>query len=146
MFSHKNISWIIQYDITQYECIPYLINNNQVMYDKSDSGIHLRKYVHASLALWHNYKWASAKVLQVFGRDFIAPLFHQLFPDRSIDISSMSHSMVTTLLSYMRLSFSSFRDVLRIQYENTNPGSLKWTQLNNLWHLLEYFIPVVIMY
>ena len=59
------------------------------MYDKSNSGIHLRKYVHASLALWHNYKWASAKLLQVFGRDFIAPLFHQIFPDRSIDISSM---------------------------------------------------------
>ena len=115
------------------------------MYDKSNSGIHLRKYVHASLALWHNYKWASAKLLQVFGRDFIAPLFHQIFPDRSIDISSMSHSMISTLLSYMRLSFPSFRDDLKNQYENANHGSLKWTQLNNMWHLLEYFIPVVMI-
>ena len=113
------------------------------MYDKSGHGRFLRKYVHLSLALWHNFKWASSRIIQVFGRDFIAPLFHQIWPDRMIDIKNMSHSATTTILSYMRLSYPSFKNELKEQMQTDNLSNPKTILLRNLWYLMEYFIPVV---
>lgn len=113
------------------------------MYDRSGHGRYLRKYVHLSLALWHNFKWASSRIIQVFGRDFIAPLFHQIWPDRTIDIKNMSHSATTTILSYMRLSYPSFKSELKEQMQTENLSNPKTILLRNLWYLMEYFIPVV---
>jgi len=113
------------------------------MYDKSNTGVHLRKYVHVSLALWHNYKWATAKLFKVFGRDFIGPFFHRLFPDTAIDLTNFNHSSATTILSYMRLSFPHFKDELEQTMTLPSLTGRAKIDLTNLWHLLNYFIPVV---
>ena len=63
---------------------------SQILYDKNGAGIHLRKYVGWSLAWWHNYKWATYRIMHVFAVDFIGPLFHNLFPDRNFDVKKMS--------------------------------------------------------
>ena len=120
--------------------------HTQVMYDKSGSGKTLRQYVHVSLALWHNYKWATGKILSVFGADFIAPFFHDLFPDKTIDTNNMSHSACTTLLSYMRLSYSSFRQQLINEMNSSVLSASARKNLSNLFHLFEFFIPVVSLY
>ena len=118
----------------------------QVLYDKSDAGQYLRKYCHVSLALWHNYKWATSKILYVFGRDFIAPYFHTLFPDRFINITNMSHSQTVTLLSYMRLSYPSFREELKNAVDNDTIRGRRKINIANMYCLFEYCIPVVIIF
>ena len=112
------------------------------MYDKSDSGKSLRKYVHVCLAMWHNFKWASLKIVEVFGRDFIAPLFHQIWPDKMIDIKNISLSSATTILSYLRLSYPSFKENLMQSLSNADITAPNKRLLKNLWSLMEFFIPV----
>ena len=99
-----------------------------------------------SLAWWHNYKWATYRIMSVFGVDFIAPLFHNLFPDRSFDVKKMSVPAATAILSYIRLSYTSVKPELdaAIALGNTvNPTFM--ILLLNLRDLFEYFIPVVSM-
>lgn len=97
-----------------------------------------------SLAWWHNYKWATYRILTVFGVDFIGPLFHNLFPDRSFDVKKMSVPAATAILSYIRLSYKSVKPELdaAISLGNSvNPTFM--ILLLNLRDLFEYFIPVV---
>ena len=113
------------------------------MYYKSNVGQHLRKYIGVHLAPWHNYKWASIMIIKIFGRDFIGPFFHRLFPNHAFDMNKMKFPAVCTLLSYMRLSYPSFRDQL-MEAKNTDGLSVRATTLlNNMWSMFEYFIPVV---
>ena len=113
------------------------------MYDKSDVGQHLRKYVGVHLAPWHNYKWACIMIMKIFGRDFIGPFYHRLFPNHAFDLNKMKFPAVCTLLSYMRLSYPSFRAQL-MEAKNTEGLPVRVTTLlNNMWSMFEYFIPVV---
>ena len=96
-----------------------------------------------SLAWWHNYKWASFRILYVFWSDFIAPFYHRLYPDQTFDIKKMSFPSVTTLLSYIRLSYPLFRADLIEQMENKTLSVRSKTLLDNLYSLCEYFIPTV---
>ena len=116
----------------------------QILYDKNGAGVHLRKYMGWSLAWWHNYKWSTYRIMSVFGVDFIGPLFHTLFPDRSFDVKKMSVPSATAILSYIRLSYPEVKDVLD---EAIKLGNLlhptQMTLLLNLRDLFEYFIPTV---
>ena len=113
------------------------------MYDKSNVGQHLRKYVGVHLAPWHNYKWASVMIIKVFGRDFVGPFFHRLFPNHAFDINKMKFPAVCTLLSYMRLSYPAFSSQLREAIESEDLTIRSKTLLTNLRSMFEYFIPVV---
>lgn len=116
----------------------------QLFYDQNDTGKHLRKYTGWSLAWWHNYKWATYRILLVFGPDLIGPLFHRIFPDRSFDARKMSVPSATAVLSYIRLSYSSVKDDLDAAIKLGNaimPNQM--IMLMNLRDLFEYFIPTV---
>ena len=99
-----------------------------------------------SLVWWHNYKWATYRIMSVFGVDFIAPLFHNLFPDRSFDVKKMSVPAATAILSYIRLSYTAVKPELDAAIalgNSVNPTFM--VLLLNLRDLFEYFIPVVSM-
>lgn len=114
------------------------------MYDKSGGGVKLRKFMGVSLAWWHNYKWASNKIWSVFSVEFIAPLFHHLFPSKQFRVDKASHSQITTILSYIRLSYPSFKDKLDALMETSDMMTVRQRSLlQNLQDLCEYFIPVV---
>ena len=116
----------------------------QIMYDKNNAGQHLRKHVGASLAWWHSYKWATFRICVVFGSDFIGPLFHHLFPERSYNVKLMSFPAATAMLSYMRLAYPAIRDELTAALALGNVVSKSClVLLQNLQDLLEYFIPTV---
>ena len=85
----------------------------QIMYDKNNAGQHLRKHVGVSLAWWHSYKWATFRICVVFGSDFIAPLFHHLFPERAFNVKLMPFPAATAILSYTRLAYPAVRDDLK---------------------------------
>ena len=115
-----------------------------MFYDQNDAGKHLRKYTGWSLAWWHNYKWATYRILLVFGPDFLGPLFHRIFPDRQFDCRKMSVPSATAVLSYVRLSYSNVRADLdaAIKLGNAVPPN-QMIMLMNLRDLFEYFIPTV---
>jgi hypothetical protein len=116
----------------------------QTFYDKNDAGTNLRKYTGWSLAWWHNYKWATFRILLVFGPDFIAPLFHRIFPDREFAPRKMSVPSATAILSYIRLSYAAVKPDLDAAIKLGNairPNQM--VLLLNLRDLFEYFIPTV---
>ena len=113
------------------------------MYDRSGAAVHLRKYMGLSLAWWHSYKWATKKILQVFGKDLIAPMFHHLFPDREYAPDKMKLPAMTTYLSYIRLAYPSFRDELGISLSRRDLTARQSHVLQNLSDLCEFFIPAV---
>ena len=115
-----------------------------MFYDKNRAGKHLRNYTGWSLAWWHNYKWATFRILLVYGPDFFAPLFHRLFPDREFNPRKMSVPSATALLSYVRLAYPEVKPYLdnAINLGNAiHPNQM--ALLKNLRDLFEYFIPTV---
>jgi hypothetical protein len=82
--------------------------------------------------------------MSVFGVDFIGPLFHNLFPDRSFDVKKMSVPAATAILSYIRLSYPNVKpdlDAAITLGNRVHPSYM--ILLMNLRDLFEYFIPTV---
>ena len=97
-----------------------------------------------SLAWWHNYKWATYRIMHVFGVDFIAPLFHNLFPDRNFDVKRMSVPSATAILSYIRLSYTNVKadlDAAINMGNSIHPAQM--ILLLNMRDMFEYFITTV---
>ena len=113
------------------------------MYDRSGAGHRLRDYMGVSLAWWHNYKWATKRLLIVFNLDFIAPFFHFLYPSKQFDVMKISHTSATTYLSYIRLAYPRFRNNLKTALDDPVLLPRQRAILQNLFDLCEFFIPVV---
>ena len=82
--------------------------------------------------------------MHVFGVDFIAPLFHNLFPDRNFDVKRMSVPSATAILSYIRLSYTNVKADLDAAINMGNrihPAQM--ILLLNMRDMFEYFIPTV---
>lgn len=116
------------------------------MYDNSQCGLLLRRYMSLSLAWWHNYKWTTKMIIRVFSNDFIMPLFHHLFPDRGFAIDKVGHTALCTYLSYIRLSYPGFREQLNTALRRDGLRDSQRVLLTNLRDLCEFFIPVVIIF
>lgn len=117
---------------------------NQVIYDKSGVGRKLGMYTGISLAWWHNYKWVSKRILIVFANDFLAPVFHTLFPDKEFSSMKMKHTSITTILTYVRLAYPYIREYLTTSLNNPLLNVKQRVMLSNLKAMCEFFIPVVL--
>jgi hypothetical protein len=113
------------------------------MYDSTGAGRRLRKYMGVSLAWWHSYKWCTKLIFQVFASDFIGPFFHHLFPNTDFNPDRMSHTGITTYLTYIRLAYPGFQTKLRQAMARPGNNSRQQCLLQNLTDLCQYFIPVV---
>jgi len=116
------------------------------MYEKTNSGANLRKYTFCSLAWWHSYKWATQQVVKVFSSDLLAPWFHHLWPKREFNNSKISHPARTTYLSYIRLAYPKFRELLKKALDKQGLNERQVALLTNLRDMCEFFIPVVSVY
>jgi len=114
-----------------------------MMYDASGCMHKFRTHTSVHLAWWHNYKWCSRKVMEIFADDFLAGVFHNLFPAHKFKINYMSHTTVSTYLSFVRLSYPIFREQLNAALANPEVEGQPKIVLTNLLYLCEYFIPVV---
>lgn len=128
---------------SSFSCLIPFVLTCQVMYDQTSGGTLLRKYTGISLAWWHNYKWAVHRVMDVFGKDFIGPFFHHLFPDVNYSTEKMTHTARTIYLQYILLAYPSFKDRLNVALLRTDLTSPIVSLLTNLSDLCEYFLPVV---
>ena len=113
------------------------------MYDASDAGINLRRYTGVSLAWWHTFKWCTKMIMQVFANDFIAPMFHFMFPTREYSVKKQRHTPNMVYLSYIRLAYPSFKEELAAALAQNTIAVRKKVLLQNLQSLCEYFIPAV---
>ena len=116
-----------------------------MMYDRSGGGVVLRRYTGLSLAWWHSYKWCTKLVMKVFADDFIAPMFHFLFPGREFNVDKSRHTANVTILSYIRLAYPSFKEQLTSTLADPSLSLRGKTLLTNLQSLCEYFIPTVLL-
>ena len=122
------------------------INNVcQLMYDHSRCGVKLRKYMSVSLAWWHSYKWAVKRIVRVFSSDFIAPLFHHMFPDKQFHVEKISLPTMATYCTWIRLAYKDFREDLDMAMARDNLTTRQRILLTNLSDLCNVFIPVVIV-
>lgn len=96
-----------------------------------------------SLAWWHSFKWSTKKIMQVFGKDLIAPMFHHLFPDREYAPEKMSLPAMTTFLTQIRLAYPRFQQQLNTSLARNDITSRQRHVLTNLSDLCEFFIPSV---
>lgn len=93
------------------------------------------------LGLWHVYKQASIQVFKLAAADFLAPLWHVMFPDKKFYLDQRFRR-VTNMLSLVRLSYPKWRDALHAALQRDLPAAEK-AHLENLFALVEYFIPLV---
>ena len=126
--------------VLKYNCLFVCI---QMMYDASGAGINLRRFTGASLAWWHSFKWCTKMILQVFANDFIAPMFHFMFPTREFSVKKQRHTPNMVYLSYINLAYPSFKEQLELALEDLTMAPRKRVLLTNLQSLCEYFIPAV---
>jgi len=115
----------------------------QVMYDQSQRAAKLKMYTGVSLAWWHSYKWATTKIMQVFGKDIIGPMFHHLFPNKEFSVAKMKLPALTTYLTFIRLAYPAFKEQLHTATGRADLTVRQQTVLQNMTDLVEFFIPVV---
>ena len=103
----------------------------------------LRRYTGVSLAWWHSFKWCTKMIMQVFANDFIAPMFHFMFPTREYSVKKQRHTPNMVYLSYIRLAYPLFKEELAVALGQSTLAVRKKVLLQNLQSLCEYFIPAV---
>jgi hypothetical protein len=113
------------------------------MYDQSQRAAKLKMYTGVSLAWWHSYKWATTKIMQVFGKDIIGPMFHHLFPNKEFSVAKMKLPALTTYLTFIRLAYPAFKEQLHTATGRADLTVRQQTVLQNMTDLVEFFIPVV---
>ena len=122
----------------QYRCLFC-----QFVYDHSGIGKVFGRKVHITLGLWHNFKQASIILWRRFSLDFIGPLFHHMFPGVQFFAQNPKLVHVTTMLTYIRMSYPSWKDDLQnLRTDRTLHRSSR-AHVHNLTALVEFFIPTV---
>ena len=128
----------------------------QMMYDFTDGGVLLRKYISVNLGWWHNLKNASEKLWQRFSLSVFAPLFHSLYPASRFPIKSRGPQDALIHFLYLAGAYrqripgtkETVRDklaklLLRAEEPHSPIDKQGVYHLYNLKFLLEYAIPSV---
>lgn len=115
----------------------------QMMYDTSGKGKAYRRLGFNSLAWWHSYKAAFMKMYQIFAKDFIAPLFHTLYPAGIFFPKPKYLANVIQIFTYIRLSYKTFKPQLDAAFTDKKLKGHNICHLQNLRCLCEFLIPVV---
>ena len=113
------------------------------MYDASGETLQFSQWACVALGTWHVYKMATVLVWRLAAADFIAPLFHVLFP-RAPFKESPRLSVAARILSLIRLAYPSFKKELTEAIQTTPKSTSEYNHLLNLQYLCEWLIPKVI--
>ena len=105
-------------------------------------GQEFRKSTFCFLGMWHVYKMATTCVWRLAGADFMAPLFHQFFPNSKFPVSPRL-VLSSRIFSLIRLAYPSFRPQLQEALAKEALSDKQKAHLNNLQLLCEWFIPKV---
>jgi hypothetical protein len=114
----------------------------QMFYDTSGCGIPVRKWMIASLGLWHPYKQATLCVWSLGAHTFFAPFYHCLIPGATF-FKKPKLVTVVYLLTTARLAYPKFKTQLEAAIASHNTKPVEKKHLLNLQALFEFFIPAV---
>lgn len=101
-----------------------------------------RKGTFCFLGAWHVQKMASTCVWRMAAADFIAPLFHEFFPNSPFPWAPRL-VLSTRIFSLIRLSYPTFRAELKAALAKEALSPIQRGHLKNLHALCEWFIPKV---
>jgi hypothetical protein len=113
------------------------------MYDRSGAGTDLRKHIFASFAFWHTMKMGFFAIWRSFANEFLAGLFHQLYPQYIFKKKPTFLTSLVSVLTTVRIAYRIFGPILKqAMAERDKPRSVK-VALRNLRDLCEFYIPTV---
>jgi hypothetical protein len=116
------------------------------MYDTSGKGKAYKKLTFNSLAWWHSYKAAFQKMYHIFAKEFIAPLFHTLFPAGIFFPKPKYLANIIQIFTYIRMAYKSFKPQLDKALNDKRLKPHNRCHLLNLRTLCEFLIPAVHFY
>ena len=91
---------------------------------------------------WHVYKQASIWTFKLASRYFLAPLFHELYPNKGFyDHPKLKE--ITHMLSLVRLTYPLWQGELKAAREIPELPTKDKLHLMNLYQLAEFVIPKV---
>ena len=94
------------------------------------------------LGTWHLYKQASIWTFKLASKYFLAPLFHELYPNkRFYDHPKLKE--ITHMLSLVRLTYPLWQGELKAAREIPELPTKDQLHLMNLYQLAEFVIPKV---
>lgn len=97
------------------------------------------------MGLWHVFKNAQLAIWKCCSQWLFGPLFHTLWPNSAV-LQVPKHKFLTWLLSLLRLGYADIKDNLDQILNDAAIATEGRHNLLNLRTVLEYFIPVVILY
>lgn len=106
------------------------------------AGNEFRKDTFCYLGSWHVYKMATTCVWRMAAADFIAPLFHQFFPNSTFPLTPRL-VLSSRIFSLIRLAYPFFRVSLTEALAKEALSDKQRNHLTNLQLLCEWFIPKV---
>ena len=129
------------------------------MYDCTDGGIVLRKYISVNLGWWHTLKNATEKLWQRFALSVFAPFYHSLYPSARFPIKSRGPQDALIHFLYLGAAYrqripgtnKTVRDKLmtllaRAEEEHSPMDEQALYHLYNLKFLFEYALPSVALF
>ena len=117
----------------------------QFLFDKSGVGQPCRQWMCVTLGTWHPYKQANMVIWNHWASRVFAPLFHELIPDAKF-MTKPKLVAVVHFFTYVRLAYPKFRKQLKDALNHCRVADTlthEYSQLVDLRHLCEFFIPVV---
>ena len=115
------------------------------MYDPSDVGKPMRKWLTVQLGTWHCYKQGNTVVWDHWAPRVFAPLFHEIISDANFNQKARL-STIARFFTYVRLAYPTFRAELTTTLKSMTAlgvDRVGISYLRDLKKLIEFFIPVV---
>jgi hypothetical protein len=113
------------------------------MYDPTGAGDELRKHVYAGFAYWHTMKMGFFAIWRTFAKQFLAGLFHQLYPKFMFRSKPSYLTSIVSLLTTIRIAYRKFGPHLKLAMAQRDLTLSTRNDLQNLHDLCEFYIPTV---
>ena len=95
------------------------------------------------LGNWHLMKMVNICIWRLYAADFIAPLFHMLFPNAKFPWSPRM-ILVSRIFSLIRLTYPSWRAELETALQKEGLDATQKAHMMNLRDLCQWWIPKVL--
>lgn len=112
------------------------------MYDAISEGRPLRRNLFIALGTFHIYKQACVELFRMVRSSVIGPLLHALMPGAKVkDFIKLKE--LTAIFTLLRHAYPHIKRTLIDAQRAVPPDTLERAMLQNLYFLLDFYIPMV---
>ena len=115
------------------------------MFDLSNVGAPMRRWLCVQLGTWHPYKQANSVLWSHWGPRIFGPLFNELIPNANFNRKAKL-STIVKFLNIVRISYRSWKGDLNTalrQAQSNNVDLVAISHFRDLTKLMQFFIPAV---